>query len=264
MNLKNVIGNGSHWMINKKLAKEIGLEATVFLQHLIDIEEEFFGIGNEFYQQQERILEYLPISERSIRDCQRILVDKKFISIVKKGIPAKNWFKINHEEILVFICEQQVVAKCDNKQSQNATTKSNNKESKNKVALQPSSDDYNFTSVKKKSNEAKIENKEFNEIGWLKLLSVWTTNEFTATLNHVKKFYWDKLSTETHQSILQMIEELGEDKQYLSQIWISDCFKNKKMNSAELKKEIEKRKAYQKKKLANPDKYVPGNDKWEF
>ena len=36
MNLKKIISNTSYWTVNKHLAKEIGLEATLILQHLID------------------------------------------------------------------------------------------------------------------------------------------------------------------------------------------------------------------------------------
>ena len=43
MNLKTIIGNHSFWMINKELYRKLGWKATLLLQHLIDIEDEFFN-----------------------------------------------------------------------------------------------------------------------------------------------------------------------------------------------------------------------------
>jgi DNA-binding Lrp family transcriptional regulator len=99
---------------------------------------------------------------------------------------------------------------------------------------------YEFTTEKEQVKVQKEFTRTENNLNWNKLLSLWQTNEFAGTIKKTKKNYWDKLSTETHQSILQMVENLGSDKQYLQKIWISDCFENKKMNELELKKEIER------------------------
>ena len=99
--------------------------------------------------------------------------------------------------------------------------------------------EYGFTSEKEQIKIHKAILRTENNLNWEKLLSVWQTNEFAGTLKKIKTSYWDKLEIGTQQSILQMVEDLGSDKEYLQKIWISDCFKNKKMNSVSLKKEIE-------------------------
>ena len=41
MELKQLIGNNAYWTINKAIAKKYGLNATLVLQHLIDLEENY-------------------------------------------------------------------------------------------------------------------------------------------------------------------------------------------------------------------------------
>ena len=83
---------------------------------------------------------------------------------------------------------------------------------------------------------------------WYEFTSIWITTEDPAILNkNTKKKYWDKLTTEIQESLIKMVKNLGSDMQYLKTVWISECFKNKGMNSIYLKEKI----AYQKSKLNN-------------
>jgi hypothetical protein len=104
MNLKQLIGNNAFFVINKQIMKKVGLEAALLLQHLIDLEDNYFK-GIEFYQQVSRLIEDTTLSEHQIREAKRVLVDTGAISIVKKGIPAKDYFIINHDAILVWFNE---------------------------------------------------------------------------------------------------------------------------------------------------------------
>jgi hypothetical protein len=100
MKLKSIIGNHSFWMINKALYKRLGWNATLLLQHLVDIEEEYFYGMSEFYQQVSRISLDIDLSEYEIRNAKKVLLDADLISIVKKGIPAKDHFKLHKDNIL--------------------------------------------------------------------------------------------------------------------------------------------------------------------
>ena len=100
--LKKIIGAQAYWVINKDLANDIGLDATLVLQHFIDLQTTFFKDGG-FYQQQSRILEDLPISLDYLRKAVKVLQKKGFLSVVKRGVPAKNHYTVHEEHILAYL-----------------------------------------------------------------------------------------------------------------------------------------------------------------
>lgn len=112
MKLKKILGSEAHWTINKHLAKSIGLQSTLLLQHLIDLEENFFD-GLEFFQSEESLIEKTGLSVDSIRKCKKILVDNGFIILTLKRaenstkISMQHHFTILKENILNFIIEDQ-------------------------------------------------------------------------------------------------------------------------------------------------------------
>lgn len=102
MQLKKILGTHAYWVINKELANDIGLHATLVLQHFIDLQSNFFEDGG-FYQQQSRILKDLPITIDYLRKAVKILQDKGFITVVKRGVPAKNHYTVNEGYILSYL-----------------------------------------------------------------------------------------------------------------------------------------------------------------
>jgi hypothetical protein len=93
------LGQGSYWAINKTLHKILGLEETLLLQHFIDLQYNIYG-NEEFYQQQERIMDILCLSEKKVRSITSKLSSLGILSIVKKGVPAKNYYYVNMENVV--------------------------------------------------------------------------------------------------------------------------------------------------------------------
>lgn len=100
--LKKILGTHAYWVINKELANDIGLHATLVLQHFIDLQTNFFEDGG-FYQQQHRILEDLPITIDYLRKAVKVLQNKGFITVVKRGVPAKNHYTVNEAHVLIYL-----------------------------------------------------------------------------------------------------------------------------------------------------------------
>lgn len=98
MNKQQIIGTmvqGAFFSVNKKLAKHLGSnDAALILSHLLYLQEQFFQ-GAEFYQQQERIMEECNVSLSALRIAITLLKSKGILSVVKKGIPAKNFYLIS-------------------------------------------------------------------------------------------------------------------------------------------------------------------------
>lgn len=98
--------SSSYWTLNKDLCRSIGLQNTLLLQHFIDLQYKVFN-GKEFYQQQERIQEELGISERQVKQTISFLLNEGFISVEKKGIPAKNYYLISEDKITSVVSSLQ-------------------------------------------------------------------------------------------------------------------------------------------------------------
>ena len=137
--LKKLLGNNAHWTINKELAKNIGLDATIVLQHFIDLQYSFFEDGG-FYQQQQRLLADLPLTIDYLRKATKVLENKGFLSIVKRGVPAKNHYTVHEENILTYLSDitssaseaPLEVSQKDDLTSTRDTTNTKNKDTKNK------------------------------------------------------------------------------------------------------------------------------------
>ncbi len=119
MQLKKLLGTQAYWTINKELANEYGLHATLLLQHLIDLRESFFTKGTPFYQQQSRLAKDLPMSEYQIRQATKVLVDADFISVQRVGVPPKYEYSIKDLNLyrffnLTFIDEETKPLKVKN------------------------------------------------------------------------------------------------------------------------------------------------------
>ena len=133
MSIKKLLGLQSYWMINKELSREIGLEATLLLQHLIDLKENHFKAGKPFYQQQKRLSKELGLSEHQIRKATKVLVEREFVSVKRVGIPPKYHWTINESNLYSFFnliykgqnIEPLKVKEVDHKHKEKLNTKKN-------------------------------------------------------------------------------------------------------------------------------------------
>jgi len=138
-------------MVNKKIMcvlenSDAALYLAVLMSKEIYFEKHGMLIDGEwFFNTQENMFEDTFFSHHIQSDCLKKLKDAKLISVVKRGTPAKNHFKINHDIIinmiqkpleeltkdkgLSFQMERQVIPRIDDKSSHVSTTinKTNNK-----------------------------------------------------------------------------------------------------------------------------------------
>ena len=95
------IRSDKYRIFNKELAHYYGLKESIYLAYLVD-QDYFFNknnIGEKFYKEQKYI--YIETS-LSYDDCRRInnkLIKDNVLQIVKEGMPAKNYFKINYTQL---------------------------------------------------------------------------------------------------------------------------------------------------------------------
>ncbi len=104
MQLKKLISNKSHWTVNKHLAREIGLETTLILQHLIDWSD--YHKKETIFQTYEQIENELGLSNHAVKRVGIPELKKRgFISVERKGVGYKNYYRVNNKAIFDFLTQ---------------------------------------------------------------------------------------------------------------------------------------------------------------
>jgi hypothetical protein len=101
MNLKKLIGNNSHWTLNKSMVRAIGLNETLVLQHIIDLESVFKR--NEIFQPVHKMADELGISEYAIKQAIGKLKSVDLISVERKSVGYMNFYSVNEEKVIEFM-----------------------------------------------------------------------------------------------------------------------------------------------------------------
>ena len=120
--MKQLLSSTAFLVVNKELAKNIGLKETVLLADLISKEEYFINNGMTdgwFFNTEANIQKDTTLTPYQQRNALKALKKYEIIETMRKGIPAKQYFKINEEQVVKFL---------NNKSSINLTTINKNKE----------------------------------------------------------------------------------------------------------------------------------------
>ena len=120
--MKHLLSSTAFLVLNKELARQVGLKEAVLLADLISKEEYFIANGMTdgwFFNTESNIEKDTTLTPYQQRRCLKALKDKGLIEVKRKGIPAKQYFKIN---------EQLVVKLLNNLSATNLTTINKNKE----------------------------------------------------------------------------------------------------------------------------------------
>ena len=120
--MKHLLSSTAFLIVNKELAKQVGLKAAVLLADLISKEEYFISKGMTdgwFFNTEANIEADTTLNPYNQRKCLKTLKKYEIIETKRKGIPAKQYFKIN---------EYQVLQILNNLSDKNLTTINKNKE----------------------------------------------------------------------------------------------------------------------------------------
>jgi len=146
--MKNILSSSAFIILNKHLARQIGLKETILLADLISKEEYFIANGMTdgwFFNTEANIEQDTTLNSYHQRKCIKTLKEKGLIEVKRKGIPAKQYFKINEEQVL------QILKNLSNK---DCITINKNKEIKitNKYFTKPSVFEIKFYCEERKNN----------------------------------------------------------------------------------------------------------------
>lgn len=88
----------SPWVIDRNTVVKLGIEAALLLEFFrceaSNLTDDFVAIS------QDEIKEKLTLSPHKQRKALSILKENKLIEVIKKDIPARNFYKLNHEKLI--------------------------------------------------------------------------------------------------------------------------------------------------------------------
>jgi len=103
IDLGSFLSTDAHWNVNKKLGRMIGILPTILLMELIFCSIKY---GEpEFYESVEKLDKILGVGADARRSAMKILVDQDLISVVKKGQPARYFYKIHKRQIVLLLLQ---------------------------------------------------------------------------------------------------------------------------------------------------------------
>jgi hypothetical protein len=102
--MKHILAQSAYLVVNKQIAKVVGLNATVLLADLISKEGYFTDRGElvegMFFNTYKNIQKDTTLTEGKQKTAIQILKDKGLITTKLMGMPAKTHFKIHENKIL--------------------------------------------------------------------------------------------------------------------------------------------------------------------
>ena len=108
--MKHLLSSSAFLVVNKSLAKQIGLKETVLLADLISKEEYFiannysnYEMGGWFFNTEANIEADTTLTPFQQRKCLKSLRKYGIIETKRIGIPAKQHFKINEQVVIKFL-----------------------------------------------------------------------------------------------------------------------------------------------------------------
>lgn len=99
MTIFSLLAHNSYIMYNKKLAKEIGIDESILFGSLCSFQNLFNG-EEEFYCEQQRLIDDTGLSEYRLQNALKHLKDIGLVNVIKKGLPAKNYYQLNLDTLL--------------------------------------------------------------------------------------------------------------------------------------------------------------------
>ena len=101
--MKHLLSSTAFIVLNKELARQVGLKEAIILADLISKEEYFIANGMTdgwFFNTEANIEADTTLNSYHQRKCLKTLKDKGLLEVKRKGIPAKQYFKINEQQVL--------------------------------------------------------------------------------------------------------------------------------------------------------------------
>jgi len=209
--MKHLLSSTAFIVLNKKLAKEVGLKSAILLSDLISKEEYFIANGMTdgwFFNTEANIQKDTTLTPYQQRKCLKTLKTLGVLEVKRMGIPAKQYFKIN---------EALVIKLLNNLSVTNLTSINKNKEIKiiNKYFKKPTIFEVKDYCILRKNNvDAEAFFSFYESKGWMigkNKMKDWKQ----AILTWEKRNYKKPTMSKIHQHLQKNINVKEKLKQQL-------------------------------------------------
>ena len=97
--MKKLLAQSAFWILNKNVAKALkSNDAALLLAELLDLHVQHPDEDMVFCQQ-ERLMENCNLTITGLRNAMKLLFDAGVVYIEKRGVPAKNYYKVLDEKV---------------------------------------------------------------------------------------------------------------------------------------------------------------------
>jgi hypothetical protein len=121
MNLFKYLSGSNFRIYNLEIAELVSVNASIVLGWLSYVADKHNS--KEIFTTYDNISNYTKLTDNEIRSSLNKLVNCGYITIVKKGIPAKNYYTIQEVQIFSDLkSKEQVLEKVDDKELENSST----------------------------------------------------------------------------------------------------------------------------------------------
>lgn len=124
MGVLHILSSDNFVVYSKVIARKYGVNSAILLGALCSYQNSFGD--NEFYKEQEKIIEDTCLSRYEIQQSIKVLAEADIITVVKKGIPAKNYYYVSDVKLSNILMSCDTTSKTQNNNTDtNNTTKEN-------------------------------------------------------------------------------------------------------------------------------------------
>lgn len=158
----SLLSTDSFIVVNKAVIKKLGLHEAILLGELCSEYSYWESQGKledgMFYSTRDNIEENTGLTDYFQREAMKNLQDQGILKIVKQGMPAKNYYKIDEIQLLTLLRtsdkehEGQVIKAIEVNNNKPIVISKNKTNSKELVEEHGSSDNFSFGSKKSKKN----------------------------------------------------------------------------------------------------------------
>ena len=224
--MKHLLSSSSFLIVNKRLAKQVGLKGAILLADLISKEEYFLANGMTdgwFFNTAKNIEEDTCLTSHQQRKAIKRLKDLGIIETKVVGIPAKQHFKIIENKLLSYFntsCEEsakQVVKKTQtiNKNNNNNNNNNNISNRRDEFVFEVLSFDYDESILNGFIDYWTEPNKSNTKMKY-ELQKTWETKRRIKTwANNQKKWDKPKSNIKTMSKLDAQINEWQKAKELL-------------------------------------------------
>jgi hypothetical protein len=162
--MKHLLSSSAFLVLNKSIATRLGLNSAILLADLISKEEYFIAKGMTdgwFFNTEANIELDTTLTAYQQRKSLKTLKKEGLIEVKRKGIPAKQFFKINEQQVVNFLKDLSAT---------NLTTINNNKviKIKNKYFKRPTVDEVKVYCLERNNNvDAEAFISFYESKGWM-------------------------------------------------------------------------------------------------